>query len=396
MRRFCMFAAALALGGCSFLKSIVGADTVSLENAKVDSMSVDIRKKQKTICPRAPVQMAVFIEANLEGEEKKQSFETWSGTGMVNKNDKLSFDDFAFHSEQGDFDEDGWFQPNPDLLATIDREFELTTAFKRRPDKFTFDTSYKPEYSCIEGAVAQAAGGPSGSGGDRGKSGDSGRSGSSTQAGGDGSAGGQGGPGSNGGAGAGGQAIRGYVTKVRTKFYDELIAIKLTGAVDDFLLLPARKKMTIVSMGGPGGSGGPGGGGGDGGSGASGNPGGSGGEGGPGGNGGNGGPGGVGGSIQLVIDAAFPDLADRFQLEAPGGPGGSAGPAGSGGRGGFSGSGNGQGAQSGQQGNGGAAGAEGGSGQVGAPGQTSVEPGDVRSHFDSMAGIELLSDAAGE
>src|SRR2546423_777309 len=87
---------ALILSGgtsCGVLKSMVGANTVDLEGADVKSMGVDIRKTQKTICPREPVQMAVFMEVKLKDEDKAQKLESWSGKGhLVNKNNKLSFD----------------------------------------------------------------------------------------------------------------------------------------------------------------------------------------------------------------------------------------------------------------------------------------------------------------
>src|SRR4051812_8107313 len=93
----------LVLTGCGFFKRLAGDDTISLEKAEVKSMAVDLRREAKTICPRAPVQMAVFAEILLEGEKTGKQVETWQGRGSVNKNDKLDFVDFAFHSEQGTF-----------------------------------------------------------------------------------------------------------------------------------------------------------------------------------------------------------------------------------------------------------------------------------------------------
>jgi len=143
----------------------MGKDTVDLSKADVQSMSVDIRKDRKTICPREQVQMAVFADVILEGEKDKKSYETWAGRGSVNKNDKIDFVDFAFHSEQGAFDESGWFSPSKDLLSSADKEFEIKTVFKRRPDKFSFTTKYKPDYQCIKGG---GKGGQPGSGGSSG------------------------------------------------------------------------------------------------------------------------------------------------------------------------------------------------------------------------------------
>ena len=101
------------------MRRLAGNDTISLEKAEVKSMAVDLRRQNKTICPREAVQMAVFAEVVLEGDKSAKQVETWAGHGDVNKNDKLDFVDFAFHSEQGKFDRDGWFAPNPDLRATV-------------------------------------------------------------------------------------------------------------------------------------------------------------------------------------------------------------------------------------------------------------------------------------
>ena len=207
----------------------MGKDTVDLSKANVQSMSVDIRKERKTICPREQVQMAVFADVILEGDKDKKSLETWAGRGSVNKNDKMDFVDFAFHSDQGEFDKDGWFAPTNDLLATTDKEFEIKSVFKRQPDKFSFTTKYKPDYQCIQSGGKGGQAGPDGSSGSSGESGKSGQSGSDSQAGGSGSSGGQGSPGSDGGNGGAGPHITAFATMVKTPFYDKLVAIKLTG-----------------------------------------------------------------------------------------------------------------------------------------------------------------------
>src|SRR5579859_1741148 len=108
--------AAPLLGGCNLVNRMLGKATVNLDKAEVQSMSVDIRKERKTICPREPVQMAVFADVVLEGDKDKKSYETWAGRGSVNKNDKLDFVEFAFHSEQGKFDQEGWFAPDANVL----------------------------------------------------------------------------------------------------------------------------------------------------------------------------------------------------------------------------------------------------------------------------------------
>ena len=131
---------ALAMGtssitGCHFWNRLWGKDTVDLAKADIKSMSVDIRKERKTICPREPVQMAVFVEAVLDGDKDKKNIETWAGKGSVNKNDKLDFVEFAFQSDLGAFDKEGWFAPNASLLASTDKEFEIKTVYKKQPDK---------------------------------------------------------------------------------------------------------------------------------------------------------------------------------------------------------------------------------------------------------------------
>ena len=187
--------AATALPGCHFWNRLWGKDTIELEKADIKSMSVDIRKDQKTICPREPVQMAVFAEAVLEGEKEAKSLETWAGRGSVNKNDKLDFVEFAFHSELGAFDGEGWFAPNASLLATAGKEFEIQTVYKKRPDQFSFTTKYKPDYVCIKGGGKHGQAGPGGSHGSSGSPGHDGQLGSTSQAGGRGTPGASGAPG---------------------------------------------------------------------------------------------------------------------------------------------------------------------------------------------------------
>jgi hypothetical protein len=53
----------LSLGACTAYKSLVGENTVSLQGAEVTSMQVDIRRQEKKICRREPVQMWVRVEA---------------------------------------------------------------------------------------------------------------------------------------------------------------------------------------------------------------------------------------------------------------------------------------------------------------------------------------------
>lgn len=379
--------------GCGFMRRLAGNDTVDLKKADVEAMSVDIRREKKTICPREPVQMAVFAKVKLEGEKQAKDFETWAGKGSVNKNDKMDFADFAFHSEQGNFDQDGWFTPNPSMLATVGKEMEIKSVFRLRPDKYSFTTTYKPDYTCISNAGGSGPGGQAGNHGEDGRSGSYGQSGGTNGSGGPGGAGSPGGQGGNGTDGQPGPRISAFATMVKTPFYERLIAVKITGDVDDFVLVPEGQAFVLRAAGGDGGSGGSGGHGGSGGSGGSGFVGGNGGQGGQGGNGGNGGNGGPGGSVELVFDNRFPELGNAIKLEAPGGNGGSAGGAGDGGSGGSGGSCSGQNCKSGSQGASGARGASGSPGQSGTGGRVASHAGSVSDKFGALADITFLGDA---
>ena len=387
----------LATPGCGVWRSIFGSHGVDLSKATVQSMSVDIRKQNKTICPREHIQMAVFAKVLLEGETAPKDLETWEGKGNVDKSDHLDFPEFAFHSEQGAFDnETGWFAPNPSILATVDHEFELTTVYKQRPDLFTLKTKYKPDYQCIKGSDNEGQSGGSGSSGTSGQSGKDGSYGSDSSAGGDGGDGGQGSAGGDGSDGAPGPHLVVFATMVKTAFYDKLVAVKIGGDATDFVLIPIDHPIQIVALGGAGGSGGDGGAGGHGGSGGSGNPGGNGGNGGQGGTGGKGGNGGAGGAIELTIDSRFAELTAALHIDASGGSAGGAGSAGSAGNGGSAGSPispSGQGAtpaKGGSRGTDGTSGASGSQGHQGANGKTTTQQGDVKDQFNGMSGITVL------
>jgi hypothetical protein len=377
------------LAGCAALRSLAGRNTVDLEGADLRSMGVDIRKQQKTICPRQPVQMAVFADVVLKGDTKLQKLETWQGGPDANRNGKLEFDAFAFHSPQGSFDALGWFTPNPDLLATASREFELRTVYRQRPDKFSFETSYKPDYSCITSGGGGGGDGTAGGAGPAGSSGESGSFGSSQSAGGNGGDGRSGGNGGDGGSGAAGAHIEAFATYVKTAFYEKLVAIRIEGGARDLLLVHPEGRFVLEARGGVGGPGGSGGRGGDGGRGGSGNPAGSGGRGAQGGNGGNGGSGGPGGSIRLVVDQRFPEIAALLQLDSSGGPGGAPGQPGQGGARGSGGSGM-NGAPTGSDGTPGQPGQPGTAGSSGPSGSTSNTAGEVAERFANLPGIEAL------
>ncbi len=380
------FIAMSSIGGCAACRRLAGNDTVNLEKSEMKSMSVDIRRQQKTICPRQPVQMAIFAEVVLDGEKAAKPVETWQGPNP-NKNDKLDFADFAFHSAQGTFGPDGYFTPNPDLLTTAGKELEIKTVYRRRPDKFAFTTAYKPDYACIKESGKSGSPGVGGSSGGSGNAGSSGAGGSSSSAGGAGGTGTAGSPGTRGGDGAAGPHYVIHASIVKTPFYERVVALAISGDAEDFLLVPEDQPLTIHASGGTGGSGGSGGRGGNGGAGGSGNPGGNGGNGGPGGRGGSGGAGGAGGVVDFVYDARFPDLKSQIKMNVEGGAPGSGGSAGGGGSGGSGGS-----AQSppykagqpapqvasGTSGSTGNAGAGGSMGSAGPAGRASVTTGTVK------------------
>lgn len=374
------------LSGCAFFRRLAGNDSITLEKAEIKSMSVDLRKPNKTICPREEVQLAVFAEVILDGEKQVKQLETWQG--RESRNDRLDFSDFAFASAHGTVDPNGFFRPDPNVDHTVGDEFAITTTFKRQPDKFTFKTTYKPDYACIK---------------------ESGRDGHAGAA---GSAGGTGGAGGPGGAGEPGPSFTVHATLVKTPFYDRVLALSIEGDVRDFLLVPEDQPITLRAMGGAGGAGGAGGRGSQGRAGtagASGNPGQRGGDGGPGGAGGaggRGGPGGDGGKIRLVYDARFPDIRDQVKLVVDAGSGGAGGAGGMGGPGGPGGPG-GMGitppaskpgqyvphAPSGSPGSTGPtgpSGAHGAPGPAGRPGVAEVVKGDARAQLSAHAGVTPL------
>jgi hypothetical protein len=383
-----LLAGALAsVSGCGVLRSMAGRNTVDLEGADVRSMGVDIRKQQKTICPRERVQMAVFADVLLRGETQVQKLETWEGD--ANRNGKMDFEPFAFHSEQGSFDQEGWFTPNPDLARTAAREFELRTVYRKRPDKFSFTTTYKPDYRCITAGGASGEPGASGASGATGTAGESGSFGSSESAGGNGGDGRPGGSGGDGGPGGAGASLEAFATYVKTPFYEKLVAIRIVGSQSDFLLVHPESAFVLEARGGPGGAGGNGGRGGDGGRGGSGNPAGAGGRGAQGGNGGNGGAGGPGGSVKLVVDERFPEIAQVVKIDVSGGAGGPPGGPGGGGSRGSGGTGM-NGAATGTDGTEGQQGQSGAAGSNGPQGSATSALGAVAEKFSGLQGIELL------
>ncbi|MEH6416336.1 hypothetical protein [Pseudomonas sp. CGJS7] len=383
-------ALALSLSGCGAVRSIAGINTVHLQEATVSAMQTDIGPGVTTICPRQPVQMHVTVTAQLPRQPAPGVYETWSGGNGTRRNGMLDFRNFAFTSAQGGFDELGWFRPNPDVLATVDSGFAIGTQLLHPRAQLVQSRHYPADYRCI--LSVGTAGGPGQRGGDgsSGYRGSDGRSGFDGESGDHGRRGGDGAPG---GPGFGGPRLQMYATYVSTSQYPKLLAVRVFGDFQDFVLAPADRPLTLVAAGGIGGVGGSGGSGGSGGDGGRGEgdkdrPG-YGGHGGDGGDGGYGGPGGVGGDggeIELIYDRRYPELAQLLRFDVSGG---APGPGGSGGSGGSQGDGGG-GAHSGRDGRYGDSGGSGPIGLPGRPGHAELSAGEVSAHFRGLPGVRML------
>jgi hypothetical protein len=386
----------LALVQCSVLNRISGTDTVDLRRATIRRMNVALRKTDQTICPREQVQMGVFMTAVPEGGKEEKTYETWAGRGAVNKNDHLDFTDFTFQSDQGQFDKDGWFAPIQALPATAGHEIVVHATYT--PLVFTYTYKWKPDYACITAVTSEGPPGASGGVGKDGASGKLGDGGGVMSSGGDGQDGPVGGTGGDGTSGGPGPKVHAVVTYVKTPFYEKLVAIKLTGAVSDLLLVHPGHPFVIHATGGAGGPGGTGGKGGHGGDGAAGNPGGHGGNGGVGGTGGKGGNGGAGGAVDLVYDTRFPDLATAVTFDVAGGPGGASGKGGPPGEPGVGGKGlapqnSPSGSKDGGKGHEGGDGAAGVPGHPGPNGTAAAHAGSIGDAFAGLTDITGLTDA---
>ncbi|MEO7111231.1 MAG: hypothetical protein ABI183_12405 [Polyangiaceae bacterium] len=381
--------ASSVLGGCGFLKSLVGKNSVDLSEAQMQKMDVGLRKQDPTVCPREKTQMVIMADVLLKGDKQAKRLETYTGGAEANKNDKMEFTDFTFASNLGAVDKYGFLTPNPDVLASTDKQFEIVTAFKREPTKFNVTSKYKPSYDCIKDAGSGGKPGDDGQDGSSGGAGQAGAYGGTDNVGGRGAAGGPGNPGASGTDGGNGPNVVAFATIVKTPFYDKLVAIKVSGDVEDFVLVPFGAPVTIRANGGAGGAGGNGGNGGSGGSGGAGAAGGDGGNGGQGGQGGQGGRGGQGGGIELTFDANHPELASQIKLDASGGAAGEAGPQGNGGSAGSGGS-AGQGGTAGSSGTQGPNGAQGAGGTAGPNGHANAHPGRVADKFTGLNGITLF------
>lgn len=383
---------ALVLGACSWSFRAELVPTIRMEKWNVRSIAVELRSGADAICPREPVQLAIFAEADHVQRDRHKRLSTWAGgprsaPGLGH----MGFEEFEYTVGGGTIDpRTGWFTPRADVLATAASGFAIGVRYKRQPEVLPISMRVRPRYDCITlagGWGEPGLGGAYGSSGDGGASGDGGSDGAPGGAGGHGSAGGPGGPGSDGGPGP---HVRAWATKVRTPFHPELVLVAIEGVGNDVLLFEPARALRLIAAGGAGGPGGAGGSGGRGGSGGSGSGGGAGGDGGPGGSGGPGGNGGRGGEVELVVDARHPELAHAFAIDVSGGAAGDPGPAGSGGAAGSGGMGLG-GSTGGTDGRAGADGGFGSAGMPGAPGTARVDVGEVASRFGELPpGVELL------
>lgn len=390
MSRKSLFSFSPLFVGIATLATVACA--VNMDNWKLTKMVPGLRQEGESICPRRSVQVAVYAEVEHKKKAgKTKALETWEGkAGTFGKVGHIDFTEFVFSSDQGTIDADGFFQPNPDVLVSAASGFAITTAYKDDA-KFYATKEYRPEYSCITDVGSAGPGGMSGDAGTAGAQGSSGASGASDKAGGQGGAGVAGGQGSNGSDGQAGPNLHVYATFVKTPFHEKLALVKLTGDVEDTVLVHPDRPFTVHASGGPGGSGGSGGSGGHGGSGGSGNPGGAGGNGGVGGGGGVGGNGGPGGTIEFDYDAKFPELATLVVLDVAGGFGGGPGSAGAAGSKGSGGSATGEGAKAGPDGAAGSAGSAGQAGSSGPNGTAKAQAGNVDGVFAGLpAQVERL------
>lgn len=383
-------AALLGASGCFLAIDAIKHTTVNME--KWDVSTIELGLRGEGICPRAPVQLAVFANAKHVERDKTRRFETWAGDNRSSRVGKMGFEEFALSIDGGTLDaESGWFTPNPDVLATAASGFTMEAKYKRQAHVPGVKQVLPPSYACITVGGASGGAGLGGDSGVAGNGGSSGGSGGQDATGGRGGDGTGGGAGGTGGSGLAGGSITAYATMVRTSHHARLGLVVLEGDAADVVLFDPAIGYTIVARGGgggAGGAGGPGGAGGVGGSAGVGGPGGNGGAGGPGGVGGEGGP---GGSIVLVVDAKHPELAELIRLDVSGGAGGSPGFAGAGGRGGAGGASTAEGAPTGTPGTEGAQGVQGRAGRDGPPGAVRIDRDDLAHRFAALPhGVALL------
>ena len=184
----------------------------TLEKAEVKTMSVDIRRQQKTIRPRDSVQMAIFADVVLDGDKAAEAGRDVARQEGRQQERQARLRRVRVPERPGRlrFVTVG-SRRTRNLLTTVGKEFSIKSVYRRRPDKFSFTTTYKPDYSCIKeggggGGVGRKA--PSGAT----ALGQGGASGSSSSAGGEGADGGSGTSGGSGGDGTAGPKLTVYAT----------------------------------------------------------------------------------------------------------------------------------------------------------------------------------------
>jgi hypothetical protein len=379
--------ATVALPGCGVITLIVQAAkkrSTNMDHWEVKSLKLGLRAE--SMCPRGSVQLAIFADAQHKKRHKRtKRLETWIDAGEgSNRMGKMGFEEFVFTSTNGTLDPaNGRFEPNPDMLATVEG-FAFSAKYKRDPKLEPASERFAPNYGCFTEAGSPGEHGDTGEPGEEGDDGRNGDGGGDEAPGSSGSNGGPAGNAGNGGDGGNGPNIVAYATVVKTPLFDHLVLVKITGDVEDMVLLDPKGPITVSARGGDGGAGGRGGEGGEGGDGGGGNSAGNGATGGPGGVGGVGGRGGAGGSVRLIYDPAFPELASAITVDAAGGAAGAAGAPGPGGDKGRGGNGMGSGGKSGEAGEDGPDGAGGSEGTPGTDGSASAEAGDVSAAFASL------------
>jgi hypothetical protein len=181
---------AVALGfaasGCGMMAAVIGSAskrTVNMDKWEMESMRVSLRSDTPdSICPRQPVQMAIFARVQHKKRDKQKQLETWSAApDKPMRLGKMGFDEFEFASEQGTVDEQGYFSPDPDVLATASSGFEITTTYRGGATPIQEVKRFVPTYECIEVVGGPGAPGRAGSMGATGASGERGDSGTSEQ-----------------------------------------------------------------------------------------------------------------------------------------------------------------------------------------------------------------------
>ncbi len=388
---------------------------VRVDPAKVTALSLLTRSGQLTYCPHGDAPQ-IAAQATLDDGKIVQT--RAAGEGVSGR---LEVAAFEWTTTWGQIDDDARLRLPYDPIGAIDRDVKISARLVDRPD-LVAELTLAPDYGCGGTAGGYGSTGYTGEQGAYGYNGDAGAAGQRGDDERDGDDGGDGGNGTDGGdAGDGGDGgpgpeIEAMLTMVDTERHGPLVAIAIPATGELYLHDPDGEPFWVVAMGGSGGSGGQGGTGGAGGQGGKGGDGGdgvhqedgstsqggnggrggNGGDGGNGGQGGRGGDGGEGGILRVIVDARWPELAERIGMSTAagdggaGGYGGYGGSAGSPGSGGYGGSGGGSTGPAGNSGQSGVQGASGPGGRAGRDGAgADVRVGDVSGVFKELeaAGI---------